>query len=34
VLYFAYGYRKSHVGRGLTDDGADDMPPPPGTIMG
>ena len=31
VVYFAYGYRKSHVGRGLVEvhetDG--DVPPPP-----
>ncbi|VWX51659.1 amino acid permease [Novosphingobium sp. 9U] len=33
VLYFAYGYRKSHVGRGLVDVHEDDadFPPPPGT---
>jgi APA family basic amino acid/polyamine antiporter len=35
AFYFAYGYRKSHVGQGLSDvhEADDDMPPPPGTIV-
>ena len=35
VFYFAYGYRRSHVGRGLTEvhEADDDIPPPPGTIV-
>ena len=31
VVYFAYGYRKSHVGRGLIEvhEADSDAPPPP-----
>jgi len=33
VVYFLYGYRHSHVGRGLTEvhEADDDLPPPPAT---
>ncbi|WP_288483791.1 amino acid permease [uncultured Novosphingobium sp.] len=34
AIYFAYGYRKSHVGRGIVDTHDDDadIPAPPGTL--
>ncbi|KTR84829.1 amino acid permease [Novosphingobium barchaimii] len=34
AIYFAYGYRKSHVGRGIVDTHEDDadIPAPPGTL--
>ncbi len=32
IIYFAYGYRKSHVGRGLSEDHEGDLGAPPGTV--